>query len=54
MWTVALVHDISRRVRHEYGEGYFPRKYFRRRDADRLADRVASLGGEARVERFKK
>ena len=54
MWQVVLVHDCGHEIIRYFGEGYFPRKYFRRRDADRLVDRVARMGGAAQVVRFKK
>ena len=53
MWMVELVRD-GHSIRHYFGGNYFPRKFFRRHDAETLADRIRHMGGQADVARFKK
>jgi hypothetical protein len=47
-WIVSLK-KTSRFVEMQYGEGFFPRRFYYKRDAEILADKVRKDEGEAEV-----
>ena len=50
MWVVRIVQEP---IQGDWPKGWFPRRYYYKRDAEWLANKVREKGGKAVVEREK-